>query len=1353
MAKINSMKGTPEAISTKAPELSPDDVRRIREKLGLSQVEAGELLGGGPRAFTKYESGTVKPAASIANLLRMLEANPAMLATLSGRKLPPLKSDSLKPLEVCGQHVAALSERKLVNLMRRLLVAEAQGGELPMDGIHVSAVITAPDGGEDASIKWAGGPDRTKCLPSRYCQFQLKAGDLTPAEAGAEVLTAKGEVKPMVREALGAGGTYILACGHSYTQSKLKAREDRIRKALTDAGLIVSAAQVQFRDADQLALWVNNHRPVAAWLLEQTQPGLVGAFRAWSHWAGRYDASPWIPDARFEPFREKLLSLAGIIHGVARVVGLSGYGKSRLVYESLGPTDDGATSLSDIVLYAVESEAGATAVKNIVQALADASTRAIIVVDRCTAETHQDLSAMVKRASSRLSLVTIDHEVPPGDRLPDDFLLVERAADNVIEGMIRTIAPKLPSEDQRRLVKFAQGFPQIANLLGQAWLKGAPIASASDNELFDRILFGRKPSDGALLKKAGMPLAAFALLGVKSPLKDLEAVASLDGSPSVSELRTSLAELIQRGVAQQHGRLVSLQPKPLAMALAEQQWRRWSEEQWDEILAKSFPLGLRKTAARQLALMNDRAVAIDVVRFVCRLNGPFASLAAFEEAGATEILSSLAEVDADSVLKLIDAVIGPLSRDERLAISGDARRHLVWALETIAFLGPTFEQAAVHLLDLAVAENEKWRNSASGPFKGLFPVTLSGTEAGPECRLRLLDELIRENDAVRMPFVVEALLSGASTLPHIRFVGPEIHGSRPALESWYPKLRKDYWDYITDCLDRLAQLGLRADSIGQRARTGMAQEFRGLVSAGLVNRIESWVDQIRAAHRYWPEALTALGDVLQYDADGLKAPDEARVRDLIAKLQPDDLADRVRFLVTEMPWDFPIDEKVGWADRQRRQIEAVENLARDVLEHPDELNELLPRLSSGPQRMGLAFGAAVAKFSAKPHEWVMPISRAVWEVSAKTRNFALISGFLSALAEQDAEAVEIFKCAAVNSDVFAPVFVIVCATIGITSSDIELACEGLRKGTIAPHLMEQWSFGGVLAKLPANAVVPLFDQMLAMDGDAYSVAVDLMGMYVHDDASRLEELRPQLVAVANGVHKRQKRYGSSMDAHNFEQIVGWLLSKGREDADARTVAGILAQHAAGDSKSTSDDLIKPLLPVMLSKFPALTWPIFGQAIVSDHARAWQLEHRLGDSFSFSEEKHPPILQVPEEILFAWCHAHPESAPTFLAGVLPVLTTRAEEAPNRAFHPVMKRLIDEFGDREDVLRKIVQNMHTFGWSGSRTTYYALYEKPLHSLEAHPIGTVRRWAKQMLGHMAAEIQSAKTEDDEQQARWGL
>ncbi len=39
--------------------LLPEQVAEVRGKLRISQREAGRLLGGGPRAFQKYESGKV----------------------------------------------------------------------------------------------------------------------------------------------------------------------------------------------------------------------------------------------------------------------------------------------------------------------------------------------------------------------------------------------------------------------------------------------------------------------------------------------------------------------------------------------------------------------------------------------------------------------------------------------------------------------------------------------------------------------------------------------------------------------------------------------------------------------------------------------------------------------------------------------------------------------------------------------------------------------------------------------------------------------------------------------------------------------------------------------------------------------------------------------------------------------------------------------------------------------------------------------------------------------------------------------------------------------------------------------
>ena len=66
--------------------LLPTEVRRIRQKLRLNQEAAGQILGGGPKAFHKYEKGDVLPSQAISNLLRVLEAMPKGLEVLQGRQ-------------------------------------------------------------------------------------------------------------------------------------------------------------------------------------------------------------------------------------------------------------------------------------------------------------------------------------------------------------------------------------------------------------------------------------------------------------------------------------------------------------------------------------------------------------------------------------------------------------------------------------------------------------------------------------------------------------------------------------------------------------------------------------------------------------------------------------------------------------------------------------------------------------------------------------------------------------------------------------------------------------------------------------------------------------------------------------------------------------------------------------------------------------------------------------------------------------------------------------------------------------------------------------------------------------------
>ncbi len=60
----------------RAQRLTPADILHIRKVLGLTQVQAARVFGGGPNAFGKYENGEVGPSEGMEKLLRLADQVP-----------------------------------------------------------------------------------------------------------------------------------------------------------------------------------------------------------------------------------------------------------------------------------------------------------------------------------------------------------------------------------------------------------------------------------------------------------------------------------------------------------------------------------------------------------------------------------------------------------------------------------------------------------------------------------------------------------------------------------------------------------------------------------------------------------------------------------------------------------------------------------------------------------------------------------------------------------------------------------------------------------------------------------------------------------------------------------------------------------------------------------------------------------------------------------------------------------------------------------------------------------------------------------------------------------------------------
>lgn len=64
-------------------------IRALRNRLGLTQEEAGRIFGGGKRAFQKYETGKTPPSEAAIALIEMIDRHPGdieILKALPGRQ-------------------------------------------------------------------------------------------------------------------------------------------------------------------------------------------------------------------------------------------------------------------------------------------------------------------------------------------------------------------------------------------------------------------------------------------------------------------------------------------------------------------------------------------------------------------------------------------------------------------------------------------------------------------------------------------------------------------------------------------------------------------------------------------------------------------------------------------------------------------------------------------------------------------------------------------------------------------------------------------------------------------------------------------------------------------------------------------------------------------------------------------------------------------------------------------------------------------------------------------------------------------------------------------------------------------
>lgn len=1261
------------------------------------------------------------------------------------------------PFEIDKNHIEALDDYDLTELLQRLLFLEAQKLGLPQATVAVSLNIDAPDGGEDGKIEWSGGPDpaTSDWIPTRCTLFQAKATPMGPADCKSEVFNKDGtDLKARVKAVAKDGGSYVLFYSKSCEGQYADDRVAKIREAFGEKAGVAVAQNVAIRvyGSEKIARWTNQHASAVTFVMERRGIAAPAALQSWTSWSEEHPTrlSFYMDAARLavrDAVRTGLLNPKRTV----RLVGLSGLGKSRLALEVFRIPADGAPDLQQAALsrscvYMADGDKHASDVIAAIRAMKDRGVSGVVVVDECPLELHQKLSQIVRAPKSKLSLLTLDFDPTsvPGDGAADFFCLAPLAQADM-EALLRASALDLPEEHVATVASMAGGFPRMAELLvrlldnedGNLWALDRP-------EVFRNLVI-RRAKDPDFVWETAIALATLEHVGADGDVRyELDALCEhVMGGEDSAKVYRAVRELEDSGIVYRRGDYVRLTPLPLAVVLAALWWNGVRPDLAVQLLTgDALPQSVVDAMKAQLARLRGHVWVERLVAEIVSVTGPFGRRDLVDSATGSRLLSSLAEVNPEAVANLLAFHFGGITPDEASRVV-QGRRDLVWCLEKLAWWSGTFHRAARVLLLFAAGENESWGNNASAQFKQLFHLYLAGTEVPAYDRLAVLRDGLQSEDARIVSVCIDALVESLSSGHFHRMGGPEAQGGGLPRVDWAPTSLVEAHTYWAEVLDLLSTYLVHSEELGEAVRKGVAQHARGLVLGGCIDLVETVVTRVFAAGLHWPEMLEALRTAENYDGERYGGEVREHVEALIARLEPTTLEDRLRMVVSTPSWNELRKDDSGTVTVVAEERAAA--LAVELAPDPDSLINLLPIVLIDEQRQGYRFGRALGQHLIDPFAFLAAGGEALRMIPPERRNAIVLMGVIAAVAEVDVDRARAFVRGWLTDADLRACGLDLLRAVGPNDDDSAILVMMLGAGEIDPRQVQMFSYGRAADGISDRAFAELLCAVLHVGEAGRGPAIELLGMRLHQRA-----VSSELVAVTKEVLLSADAAADAnpMGGHHFEQLVKKAIGADPQDGEfiRKLAANLVAtSERFGLGRRHVPAVLADLLRVRVD----VVWPLLRAELSSgDWARAARVTTALGKWFHSGPDL---IGLVGQNELLSWASTSSETAYWAAKLIEPLRDEPDESDPFPNWNPFVVELLRRHGADKDVRSAIGAKISSGAWSGSAVPRLERHRRAFHELLRIAVPEVREWATKAVAYLDEEIQSERKRDEE--AEFGI
>jgi hypothetical protein len=1234
--------------------------------------------------------------------------------------------------EITKEEIERLDSLPLTNSMKKILRAEISKLKLKQSEVVVSLDINDPDAGLDAYIG-CQVPEDHPWLPPGKSGWQFKAVREFPAsKVEEEILTAdRTDVKPRIKKLLGEGETYVLVIGRKdYNQDKLAEKEEELRRIFAIKGYPESKAKVY--SAGQIADWANSLPSVVAFLNSSR-----ANFKDIVEWRERTrvitEPREFVSDGKREnivtSIRKNIFSgYKGKRATIIRLVGFSGVGKTRLIYEALN-TDE----LKDLMLYTESPEKLPTSRFN--EIAMNENITAIFVIDECPHDKYVQLAKEAEGIGGRMILITLDYDVDrPRDPLDLHFTL-QPLENDATDKLVQLTVPGLPDMARKKIVDFSEGYPRIAMLLSENFSSHPDLLSPSTlsrigiSDLFDRIIAGRygEPSIISKLKIVLTMIALFRRLGWDDEVaiqgKKLCEFFRIDWN----EARQIVKEQVDRGLVIKRDRYRYVTPLPLAIYLASSWWEAMDESHWLELL-KELPDW--ETKAAFLDRLKDLPYSEQAQKALKNILSEF-NYGLLDNPNGSEIFLGLTKADHLSAMETLDRILGDLSREKLLEFK-TGRRNVVWALEKIAWWQDTFHRAARLLLKLADAENETWSNNATGTFTQFFQTYLGGTAVPAWDRHSVLEEALDSGNQSLQKIALKGL-DAAFKLQHaFRILSAEEQGTIILPPEWNPRTREDLERSVLSALHILDKaLNLPDSEIRSETTKVFLHQVRILLAHGFKDEV---MERLRLIRIQFPElereVIRTVESVIYYDSKRLPMEVINAVRVFREELIGYEFKGLMKRYVRSALLEDQLEENREIVEK------VVRKLVDESIKSPEKLKNELKWLVTNEAENGSMFGQILGE-SDKEYYWLDMILQALKE--SENPSVLFLGGYLSSVKSKNEDLWErtLYKC--YNDQVLKKFILEIIWRSGPSDRAVKLIIEMLKSQEIEPQKIRLFTFGAWFSKVSEKSFVEFLWEYYKIENGKYApVILGIIEQYVNTHLNIIGETKNILLAYLI----RPEIFASEQDnmaVHYWDNLSNKLMNRFDDTIPdfLDLVLGILTKEYG----LYVEPYFRTKLEYFLKKDVETTWKQIGKDLLAHDLRAWRLIHLLkGDYSDFRNEKNSLLGLIPETQLWEWIEENPDRAPYILARMIPL----HEGEP--LLHPLARKLLIKYPSDEDIASELSANWHTEGWSGSPSLHYEEKLKIAGEWTKDPEIPVGEWANKEAEYIKKQIENARKKEDE-------